>query len=67
MRNNCVNKKEIFNLGPLGELTDNYMGGSPNSFGQVVGGYPGPGGFGPTSRLGGDYGSYPNYGSSFGY
>lgn len=34
------------------------MGGNPNpTFGQVVGGYPGVGGFG----------GYPQYGNAFGY
>ncbi|CAF0984302.1 unnamed protein product [Adineta ricciae] len=42
---------------PLGEALDNYLGGNPNpSYGQIVGGAPGVGGYG-----------YPQYGSSFGY
>jgi hypothetical protein len=36
-----------FNLGPLGERLDNYLGGNPNpTFGQVYGGAPGVGGYG---------------------
>ncbi|CAF1142747.1 unnamed protein product [Adineta ricciae] len=42
---------------PLGEALDNYLGGNPNpSYGQIVGGAPGVGGYG-----------YPQYGGSFGY
>jgi hypothetical protein len=72
-----------FNLGPLGEALDNYIGGNPNpTYGQVVGGlpgvggYPGMGGFpgvggypgmGRFPGAGGGYGGYPRYGNSFGY
>jgi hypothetical protein len=52
-----IYKYNYLSKGPLGEQLDNMMGGNPNpTYGQVVGGAPGVGGFNNMNQgMGGQY------------
>ncbi|CAF1194642.1 unnamed protein product [Rotaria sordida] len=51
----------------LGEYVDNVVGGNPNpTYGQIVGGYPGVGGYGSHGHGGHGHGSHGHGGHGFG-